>query len=430
MGVSLSLAGAEIRRRRIALGMSQKDLAAGVVTAAYLSLIESGKRTASPTVATALAEKLGIDLVRDSALEAALRRMFAALLAGERESAGEDLALAVRLDGSSPLTRLMQARWDEYHEFYAVAQSEYLDLSAQFSPESEMHVLAVLGSCRCARSTGHSDSSISLGLALLRSDPPVDVHSDVLIELRGVVAGLLTARGEFDTALLVARLEIPGTSASPWATATSKWVQSSTYQETGQFELALMTAREALSAASEVNRPQSIARLQIVNAFLELRQPNFDPAVVTALVEAAEPVFQRFQHATDLALCAAVRARLDGLMHGVPSCLPAFKQAIDRLREHDVVQALQMCTHLGEMCLASGLLNDARDALAQAQELLSSCEHKADAARTWTALGHLHEQLGDTVAAVSCLKKAAECAGLTAFLGKQPTSAAHTTTVH
>ena len=409
--------------------MSQKDLAAGVVTAAYLSLIESGKRTASPAVASALAQRLGIDLVRDSALEPALRRMFAALLAGESQSAREDLALAVRIDKAAPMARLMQARWDEYHEFYEVAQTEYLDLSAQFPVDSEMYALAVLGCCRCARSTGQSDSSIRLGLALLRAAPPANVHSDVLIELRGVVAGLLTTRGEFDAALSVARLELPGVTDSPWATATSKWVQSSTFQETGQFELALMSAREALSAASEVNRPQSLARLQIINAFLEMRQPGFDPDVVSALVDAAEPVFQRFQHSTDLALCAAVRARLHGLVHGVSSCLPAFKDAIDRLREHDVVQALQMCTHLGEMCLASGLLDEAREALAQAEALLPSCQREADAARTWTALGHLYEQLGDAATAMSCLKKAAQCAGLTAFLGKQPAAAVHPTAV-
>lgn len=400
--------------------MSQKDLAHGIVSAAYLSLIESGQRTPSEEVLRALAARLGVDLEHHDILEAAMRRMLAALLAGSHESASHDLTLATRIDPTSPTTRLMRARWDEYHEFYAVAQATYLDLCSELPIDSEVYALAVLGSCRCARSTGQSEQSVRLGMKVLYADSPAAISGDFLIELRGVVAGLLSARGEFAEALIVARLDHPGIEDSPWAKATSKWVESSTYQDTGQMELALMSAREALAAASEVNRPLSLARLQVINAFLEMRQPNFDPEQIVTLVEAAEPVFQQFRHATDLALCAAVRARLLGLVEGVPACIDAFKEVITELRRLDLVQAIQVCTNFAEMCLSAGLLDDARDALAHAEELLPLCDQSAYAARTWTAMGHLHEQLGNLEAAMHCMKQATQAAGLTAFLQRQP----------
>jgi len=61
--------GARLRKARRDHGISQHDASNGIVTASFLSLIESGKRVPSPKVAAALAAKgakrISISLLRD-----------------------------------------------------------------------------------------------------------------------------------------------------------------------------------------------------------------------------------------------------------------------------------------------------------------------------------------------------------------------------
>lgn len=53
--------GKRLRKLRTSLGMSQKDLGAPLCTHAYVSEIESGKRTPSERVLRHFADKLGVD---------------------------------------------------------------------------------------------------------------------------------------------------------------------------------------------------------------------------------------------------------------------------------------------------------------------------------------------------------------------------------
>jgi transcriptional regulator with XRE-family HTH domain len=58
-GAQVSDIGNRIRERRVALGLSQRDLASPGVTYSYLSRVEAGQRQPSEKALRALAEKLG-----------------------------------------------------------------------------------------------------------------------------------------------------------------------------------------------------------------------------------------------------------------------------------------------------------------------------------------------------------------------------------
>ena len=55
----MSSTGERIRARRLALGLSQRDLAEPGITYAYISRIEAGQRQPSEKALRALADKLG-----------------------------------------------------------------------------------------------------------------------------------------------------------------------------------------------------------------------------------------------------------------------------------------------------------------------------------------------------------------------------------
>ena len=49
-----------LRERRRAAGLSQAELAEGIVDPSYISLLEAGRRTPTPDVVAALAARLGV----------------------------------------------------------------------------------------------------------------------------------------------------------------------------------------------------------------------------------------------------------------------------------------------------------------------------------------------------------------------------------
>lgn len=67
--------GALIRRARLARNLSQEGLAKGICAASYLSKIEKGQIEPGQEIVDRLFRALGIDFVRDPALEAQARRM-------------------------------------------------------------------------------------------------------------------------------------------------------------------------------------------------------------------------------------------------------------------------------------------------------------------------------------------------------------------
>src|SRR4051794_12416446 len=59
LGPSQGSLGERVRERRVALGLSQEELAGSTLTGAYVSLIETGKRNPTATTIAYLAEVLG-----------------------------------------------------------------------------------------------------------------------------------------------------------------------------------------------------------------------------------------------------------------------------------------------------------------------------------------------------------------------------------
>ena len=66
--------GDRVRQLRTSKGLSQQALTGDGISAGYVSLIESGKRTPSPEVAAKLAQRLGVEVERARRRGASRRR--------------------------------------------------------------------------------------------------------------------------------------------------------------------------------------------------------------------------------------------------------------------------------------------------------------------------------------------------------------------
>lgn len=177
--------GERVRNLRLTRRLSQAQLAGHDLSDSYISLIESGKRTPTPTVLRMLAERLGctpeylaegVEPEQRAHLEVRERHAQLALLAGDAgtAAAGFDDVLA-RSDDSELTAR---ARWGRARALEelgrteeAIALFEELREQAERDPCRASWLPSVIALARCYHTVGDLGQAIALGertLARLR----------------------------------------------------------------------------------------------------------------------------------------------------------------------------------------------------------------------------------------------------------------------
>ena len=179
--------GSTIKRLRQAAGITQAALADGLVSAAYISLIESGRRVPSTDLLDALLTRLGAGRGQDAQDRDLLLKVVAATEVGDIASA-RALVEADPNAAATPRRRLACAIVDQRTRFYQRAQEEFLELVNIFEHGTEEHLRAVRGACACARYTGWLERAISVAEQALqipsqRSNPVLD---DLRVTIREI----------------------------------------------------------------------------------------------------------------------------------------------------------------------------------------------------------------------------------------------------
>jgi len=404
--------GSTIKQLRQAAGITQAALADGLVSAAYISLIESGRRVPSGELLDALLERLGAGRGQDAQDRDLLLKVVAATEVGDIASASA-LVAADPDASATPLRRLARALVDQRTRFYQRAQEEFLELADIFEHGTEEHLRAVRGACACARYTGWLERAIStaehaLRLPTPRSNPVLD---DLRVTIRGSTATLLALRGDYAASLAMCRGTIEQ-ATTPWARASALWVQSMTYESQGEDELAVMSAREALAHARAGNLPIAQAEIANAAAWLELRLGGFDAQEMRKSLADAEDVLQRAGAIDSVAAVRATLAELRARTESIFVALEDFEAAIAMMSPNQHV----MRAH--NLCIMGALLRDAGDAetavamLNRALAELQNTENWAETSRAWRELSVAYEQLGLVEPALECMKRAAQLVGL------------------
>lgn len=445
--------GDRVRNLRLTKRLSQAQLAGHDLSDSYISLIESGKRTPTPSVLRLLAERLGctaeyladgIEPEQRTHLEVRGRYADLALLGGDFEAALKEFDDVIARSDSPSLTA--RAKWGRARTLEELGRTEEAILSFEEIRESlerETGRASMLPSLvaltRCYHAVGDLGQAIALGERAL----------DRLSEL-GLVLGM--ERNELSRVLLlayidrgdVARAHDLGRSvlgdaesapandvAADTADTSDDAALTEAYRtasmralELGAAGDALYLAEQALAVKSESTRTFAWARLRAAAARALLRGvPSYRPAregdpakEALELLGSAAPHLDGIE-AVDCAIETA-RARL---MAGEVS---AAVQAVDAvLRELDspdqpysddaaALEGVRARLVLAQARLVQNDRKAAREVLRAASASLEKVTPARPVAQASRELGDLLEAAGDEAGAALAYRRALEAAGL------------------
>lgn len=409
--------GTRLRDARLALGLTQTQAAEGIITGAFLSLIESGQRTPSPKVAEALAARLRIPLDSEETpqddMTAAAVGVEVALRLGDWQTA------TLHLDTLPPAS---PERW-LYEGLIAEQRAEFPEAlrllgAAASSPAAAagLRLRAKVYLCRCARSAGDLMRSIEVGeraLIDIHADPHAD--PDVEAELRATLAGTYCETGDLFRARELT--ETPERARQdPWSMATQRWSRAMVLQTAGEFAEARAIAFEALGILRTMDRPRSAAQLQNTAAWIAMQTPLFEVPEIDRMLRDSERVFRETHSPMDLSLALSSRAELAIRCGDRGTALRCIEEALVLADSADTGHRARITASAAQIYAAAGDRNESMRRLLLARDLLEGSGAKRSAAETWRQMAQTYEELGELDLTVECFKAATDLLGLQPML--------------
>jgi tetratricopeptide (TPR) repeat protein len=287
----------DLRQRR---RLKQSELAAGRLSTAYVSRIESGQRRPEREVVEFLAEQLGTTadylltgVGRDEVADARLKLRYAELalhsgdaVEAERLLSGliDDTTLplgTLRIDAQFSLARALEnlGRLDD-----AIHVLEQLRTDVNIPNPLEIAIAL----SRCYRESGDLSRAVDVGERALQLADELGLRgTDDAIRLTVTLAAAYFERGDTAHAhhLCQTAVELSEAAASPSARAAAYWNASAIASERGQLATAVGLAERALALLGETTDERNLSRLRLELGLLLLRAdpPDVERAESTLL---------------------------------------------------------------------------------------------------------------------------------------------------
>ncbi|RFS86903.1 helix-turn-helix domain-containing protein [Actinomadura spongiicola] len=462
--------GERVRNLRLTRRLSQAQLAGHDLSDSYISLIESGKRTPTPTVLRMLAERLGctpeylaegVEPEQRAHLEVRERHAHLALLRGDPVTAEAGFDEVIARSDDPDLTS--RARWGRARALEelgrvdeAIALFEELREQAERDPGRASWLPPVIALARCYHAVGDLGQAIALGERAI--DRLTQLGIAIGEEYTEVGRILLLAYVDRSDPLrahqLGQRLLNPeGAGDEPVSVHYQR--ASVRALDEGTIGDSLYFADQALAARSDAGPTQSRARLSLAAAKALLRgvmpfstavQPGAAPAGGYGFErprpegspEAAQEALELLQGATCLdgaesTESTIARARALVLIGELDEAIATLEQFLDTgsaLAPPEAPRSVtpppgtDLAARTQKTVLARLVLARARVAqgdpraahvvLRAASEQLSTMPSGRPAAHLFRELGELFELVQDSDAAATAYRQALEAAGLSA----------------
>lgn len=422
--------GERVFERRVALGISQKDLAGQEISPSYVSLIEAGKRWPTLDVLEVLAQRLHTTSAALTAgpgpadqrscerIELDLTWAKIALRAGEPDSADhyaravlEDPACSSRhrIDALLLVAAASEAR-GRLDEAIDILEPLVDELDCDRTRELWRSCQVML--CRCYKDVGDLGHAIDLGERALASD---SLMSDEQVMLAVSLGDAYFRRGDINRAgrllsRILSRVEVAGSHRNQGATL---WNASLIAEADDRLDDAVRLSERALALFSESDAVRNLGRLRVTYAFL-LREES------TNFVPRAREQLRRAQGEFELEGTVIEQAR----------CLTELTRCA--LDEDDVVEATELITMAAAVIAEGPQVEHAKVELVRGHALVRSGEvdkglaiaHAAakvlddhssstrDAAHAWRELAALARSTGRQELVVKALERAVDVLGV------------------
>jgi transcriptional regulator with XRE-family HTH domain len=424
-----STLGQRLRMLRSERGLSQADLAGDLVSASYVSLIESGKRLPERDVVDGLARRLGVSALylesgvkAEELTEQRLKLQFAeiALANGSIEEAREQFAALeraasaeIRLSATWGLARTEEACGDLHQ---AVSHLDALLGAARSGQPGAPGLLTLLDSrCRMYRDAGDFSRSIEVGEEALREVRGLGLEgTEDEIKLASTLVGAYRRRGDLFTAQHLAGgvIERAERHGSPVARAAAYWNASTVAATRGQIVLALELATKTLALLSEESsQDRNLARMRTTYAWLllECDPPRLDDA--DAVLARAHEALSELNVQQNLARCEMVMARSALLRGQFTEAVRIADGAIARCADADGAELENAHVVRGLALLLAGRVDEGSAIVLGAASRMTDNGSRLNAAEAYRELAEAVLQAGRPDEAIAALRLAADCAG-------------------
>ena len=417
----------ELRQRR---GLKQAELAAGRLSTAYVSRIESGQRRPDRAVVDLLAEGLGTTreylltgIGRDEAADARLSLRYAelSLHSGEADEAVRQLRalLADSAPALGPMrgeVELLLARALEAVGSLDEAIHVLERLRAQDTAPNPLELAISLS--RCYRETGDLARSIDVAEAGARQADGLQLTAtDDAVKLTVTLAAAYFERGDTAHAyhLCQTAIEQSESVASPQARAAAYWNASMIASRRGDQAAGIGLAERAVALLGESTDGRNLARLraEVGDMLLTADPPDLE-AAETVLTQARETLAGHAGSVLDLARCDASLAMARLYRGDLDEAERLAVSARGAVADSAPLLAARLDMALGRVAAGRGDHSRARDQYRAAVATLTGAGSDRGAAAVWYELGDLIDSAGDVSTARDAYRSAAASLGLRA----------------
>jgi transcriptional regulator with XRE-family HTH domain len=416
--------GERLRRLRREHGLSQRQLAAPGVTAAYISRIEAGMRQPSVKALRLLARRLdvspdyletGMDVreeherelrLADAELElrlnddiAAAEQHFRALL--DEAVAAHDAHAATRARVGIGFAAVRKGDYAE-----AVSQLEEGLASGRLSPLSNPDVYTALAHARAALGTPRRGVELlERCLTEVREQAPDDVASEV--RYATYLSYALTDVGDLERAQKVIQdvLRRAQTIADPYARVHHYWSRGRLAANRNDVAFALEQFRKAVSLLEATEDTLQLGRAHLACAQILVDDDRATEAATH--LQLAERLLGPNVHAQDLARLRTEQAKVAERSGDADEAIGRAREALEVLGEAQPTHRARALTALAEAHARRGETDAACDAFALAAGIFESHGRLQEAAATCRAWGAVLRKEGRGDEALDVLDRAA-----------------------
>lgn len=431
--VDLPTLGERIKRARLAVGLTQTELAGPDASVAYISRIESGQRRPDYDLLAALASRLDVTLeelllgVTSDALAADRLQLDYADLALKSDDPQRAVSLAQDL-----LARHSAAPDRQFLERVRLTHAAALEATGDLegaldaleaiqrdetsTPSARLR--AAISLSRCYRESGDLNRAIAVGESVLDGIADSDLaRTDEALQLVATVAAAHFSRGDVTYAARLCRraIEVADEASSPGARAAIYWNASIMQSERGDAAGALPLAEKALALLAETDHLASINRLRAQLAVIQL---ELDPPALTEAAAGLERAAAEFEalggSAVDRARTVFYLAKVRFLEGDLGGARALADQALGAATDLAPRLAADCLTLLGQVAMAEGHADGAREHYQRAVLTLAAAGDSMDrqTAQLWLDLAGLLESVGMAAEALDAYRRSAASTGM------------------
>ncbi|WP_162251518.1 MULTISPECIES: helix-turn-helix domain-containing protein [unclassified Nocardioides] len=422
--------GQRIRTARVAAAMTQAQVAAGEVTAAYLSRIEDGQRRPEASLLERMATRMGVSLddlllgvSRDQVQELQLAVDHAELSLVSGDGAGALRAIdAVLADPAIQGTPLV-LRAAQQVRAGALEATGDLDsaivllekLTASPTPDA-IWLKGLIALSRCYRESGDYPRAINVGEQAQAIVDELGIGGlTEAIQLTVTTAGAYHSQGDLGQAMrtCMRALEAAERYDSPVGKASAYWNASIVEATRGSASAAIDLARKALALFELSDDSRNLSRLRATVANMLLLQDPPDPEAALEMMSTIEREMSWSNaSAWDISWLHLCRGKAHFLLGDHDAALASVARVEETKPTGAPTLEAQCLVLEGRIAFAGGDRDRARSLFRAGVHALTAAGADRGAAQLWFELADLLAEVGDHEGAVEAFRSAGASTGL------------------